>query len=39
MSQFFSERELTFPFATCHCPSLCPSLFVVCNVRATYSGD
>ena len=37
----FSERELTFPFAICHRPSVCRlsvCLSVVCNVRAPYSG-
>jgi len=33
----FSERELTFTFAICCRSSVCQS-FVVCNVRAPYSG-
>jgi len=31
----FSERELTFPFAICWCPSVCH--LSVCNTRAPYS--
>ena len=37
LSEFFSERELTFTFTICCRPSVC-CLSVVCNVRAPYSG-